>query len=258
LRWAPPTLTDPISIDVTESNAILQLDPSNDYLLRLPTDRALTAKGGLSVTGGHNVVLQGGTISIPWQGEGAPPMSRRGLVLKGQTGTVHVEGVRITGPDLAEGVNLDERLGATVQFQNVRIENPHTRSAQELATHHPDVIQTWAGPEILRIDNLTATTSYQGLFLTPNQYASMPTHQWDLSNVNLTGLSGSAYLLWKSAALNVRSSNVFVTPRAGRALSQSVWTTFASWPGLIAGDATQPEFVSEDAVGVGYTSPAPA
>ena len=38
------------------------------------------------------------------------------------------------------------------------------------STNHAECIQTWSGPDRFLIDALTCNTTYQGLFLQPNQY----------------------------------------------------------------------------------------
>ena len=128
-RWPAPPLTDPVTVYATDANRWLKLDVTKDYIVKLPADRPLTASGGLIIDGGRNVVVIGGEISIPYQGPVPAANARRGLYLKGQTGTIHIEGVLIGGSDLNEGIDLDERLGATVQLQNVRIASTIPRDA---------------------------------------------------------------------------------------------------------------------------------
>ena len=255
LRWPVPPLVDPIVIKVTNSNHNLNLDNSRDYILQMPTDAPLTATGGLLVRGGHNVVLIGGEIYIPYQGPSPTENGRRGLYLNNQTGVVHVEGLLIDGEDLNEGINLDQRLGATVQFQNVRVDNARPRDAADRDAHHTDILQTWAGPARLRIDRLTASSGYQGLFLVPTQYGTNPTVPYELSNINLTGLEGSAYMLWKADSLPLVAENVWVQPAPNRWLKYSVWTSPEAWgPGVIKGSPPS-DFVPAGVAGRHYISP---
>jgi hypothetical protein len=131
-------------------------------------------------------------ISIPSRADVPTDKDRRGLYLKGQTGTVHIEGVHITG-DVSDGINLDERKGAVVQLQNILIDRVHGGAAG----HHADVVQTWAGPEILRIDGLRATTEYQGLFLLPNQqWKDGRPREITIRRSLITMAAGSGYALW--------------------------------------------------------------
>lgn len=192
LTWAPPPLVTPTTVNVSAQQRSLKLNDLQDYRVVLPSDGTELA-GGVTISGGRNVVVIGGTIKVPSRAQQPDSKARRGLYLKGQTGTVHVEGVRLTG-ELSDAINLDERKGAVVQLQNIQVDLVY--GSRE--GHHADVIQTWAGPRELRIDGLRAATQYQGLFL-------LPTQQWsqgrdpDLVEVRrsmITMLPGSSYALW--------------------------------------------------------------
>lgn len=193
LSWAPPVLHDPLTVTVSAgSGRSLKLADGRDYRVVLP-QQPTDLGGGVTITGGHDVVVIGGTISVPDRSQVPGADQRRGLYLKGQTGTVHVEGVRLTG-DLSDGVNLDERRGAVVQLENLLVDRVHgSRDG-----HHADVVQTWAGPRELLVDGLRATTEYQGLFL-------LPTQQWPSGQVPqrvvvrrsvITMTPGAAYAVW--------------------------------------------------------------
>jgi len=192
LQWAPPSLSRPTTITLSANNRELKLDPERDYRLVMP-DTPLTVKGGLSITGGHNVVLIGGALLAPSARQAPDPQDRRGVYLKGQTGVVHIEGLKLGG-DLSEGFDLDERLGATVQIENVDVGTVHgSRDA-----NHADVIQSWAGPNKLLIDGLRASSDYQGLFLLPNQHWSDgPKPQlFDVRRSVITLSDGAGYGVW--------------------------------------------------------------
>lgn len=255
LSWAPPTLTDPVVIDVSSSRRDLVLDPTKDYLLRMP-GTPLSVLGGLRVTGGRNVVLIGGEISIP-AGATAVGEANRGLYLKGQTGTVHVEGLAITGAGLGEGINLDQRAGGVVQLQNLRID-----TVQGSATgHHADLLQTWAGPRKLLVDGLTGSTQYQGLFLLPLQLGTQRPEIVDLRRVDITGTQTSGHLIWRDTQTwPLTLTDVWLAPRY-----PSNPTTFLSpsgtgpgteaWPSVRVGAPPGGQFVPSGAAGVGYVSP---
>ena len=103
------------------ARAKLKLDPRARLPDRAPATPVRVA-GGLTIAGGRNVVVRGGQVVVPWQGaRPASGSTRRGLFLTAQTGTVHVEGLRLSG-DLGDGIDLDERLGATVQLENIRVD----------------------------------------------------------------------------------------------------------------------------------------
>lgn len=195
LTWAPPKLDKPILVTVTAATPKIELRPDRDYIVRLPSS-PLTLKGGLRIEGGRNVVLLGGEIVVPSRSEAPDSRDRTGLLLKNQTGTIHVEGLRISG-DLAEGINLDQSEGATVVLQNIHVDTVHGSRGG----HHADVLQTWAGPARLRVDGLVGSTEYQGLFLLPQQFVDTPPESFDLRRIVITGEpdganGGAAYLLW--------------------------------------------------------------
>lgn len=220
LTWAPPALVNPISMTYPEGAVPLKLDSSRDYILKLPSGRALNNTYGLTINGGHNVVIVGGAVNV---GGGVPSLgivARRGAYFKDQTGTLFLEGVRFHSPSsayLMEGIDLSQSKGATVIIQNVVVE--HLVGSQ--STNHADGLQTWAGPNRLLIDRLSIDTGYQGMFLLPNQHlsGSAPV-QWDFRHVYLHGQSSAKYLMWKpSAAFNWKISNIYLLHDSGRARS---------------------------------------
>jgi hypothetical protein len=202
LAWPPPRLTDPQTVVVDAGHHSLDLDPDTDYRVVLPPSAATVLVGGVTIVGGHNVVVIGGVVNVPSMSKypDKGPSSdqdksgaRRGMYLKGQTGTVHIEGVHFTG-DLSDAFNLDEREGAVVQLENIRVDLVH--GGRDL--HHADVIQTWAGPRILRVDGLLAATQYQGFFLLPNQWFKdgPAPEEVVFRRTTVTMMPGSGYGLW--------------------------------------------------------------
>jgi hypothetical protein len=256
LTWAPPALEDPTTVAVTPTNRILRLDPARDYVVEMP-DTPLTGAGGLSISGGHDVVLIGGEIRIDRDpAETAVPtiQQRRGLVLANQTGTIHIEGLKLTGDDLNEAIDLSEPLGATVQLENVRVDGMTSRDPVGFTDGHPDLIQSWAGPGKLRVDRFTGITNYQGFYLAPQEIGTpQPLTELDLRNVNIVGTATSTYLLWAGSPLLPSISEVWVKPRAGRLPEQSLWPSPAAWPGVQIGQP--PSFVNAWSVGTVYRSP---
>jgi hypothetical protein len=249
LSWAPPQLSAPISVDVVTGKQSLVLDSNRDYRIVMPSS-PVSGSGGLTISGGHNVVLIGGEIRVPTAKEAPDSKLRRGLYLKGQTGTVHIEGLHIAGADLAEGIDLDQRFGATVQLENIRIE----RTRGSYTTNHADIIQAWAGPAILRVDRLTGSSDYQGFFMLPLQHFEGQIGTWDLRRVDLTAAAGSGFMLWKGANDKVTSQNVYI--RADdRTTGKLFWPDQAAWPGVVVGSPPGGEFVPAGAAGIGYVSP---
>src|SRR4051812_23666132 len=82
VSWRPPALHHAQTVTVTPDHRALTLDPGRDYVVQMPHS---PVRGGVSIAGGHNVVLIGGEIDIPPQGRRASIDSRRGLLLKAQT-----------------------------------------------------------------------------------------------------------------------------------------------------------------------------
>jgi hypothetical protein len=219
--WPAPALHHPQVIQLTPGHTKLALNLHQEYVLKLPRGRPLVAPQGLSIWGGHNVVLIGGTVYVPGQSGAAS--------LAAQTGTIHVEGVRFTGPRLMEGIDLSEPRGATVELENLYIATVHG----SYTTNHADLIQSWAGPRRLLIDGLMGATQYQGFFLLPNQQFTGPAPQlFDLRNVYINDRQG-AYALWLQTTPRVplRTSGVYVTPNPTRS-----WRGWWVWPK--PGDAT--------------------
>jgi hypothetical protein len=221
LAWPVPALHDPQTIELTPGHTKLVLNLHRDYVLKLPHGHALNAPQGLSVWGGHNVVLTGGTIHVTDKSGAAQ--------LQAQTGTIHIEGVRFSGPRLMEGIDLNEPRGATVELENIYIDTVHG----SYTTNHADLIQSWAGPRRLLVDGLMGSTQYQGFFLLPNQLLKGPAPQlFDLRNVYIND-SGGAYALWLQTKPRVplHTSGVYVTPNSKR-----TWRGWWLWPK--PGDAT--------------------
>jgi hypothetical protein len=282
LSWPPPDLVKPTVVTVSASNRVLRLDPTRDYEIRLPAT-PLSVQGGLVIDGGRNVVMIGGEIAIPkttsmnWK-------DRRGLYVIGQTGTLHIEGVRFTG-DLSEGIDI-QSPAAEIQLQNLAFEPVRARDEVRFTDTHPDLIQSWAGPIALRIDGLSGATDYQGFFLDPNQFfmqtspKSMIFRRIDIRHT--TG--GRGYLLWlgrrcSSAALcqalqapSVEIEDVWTAPSPGlpnlpfwqdphtwNELSDPQPRTLAAaqtvWAPVSLGTPPGGSFVGTSDAGVGYQSP---
>lgn len=257
LTWAPPALESPTTVTVSSSKLNLKLDLNRDYVIRMPAEPVVGTRG-LVVYGGRNVVLVGGEVHVPVEGLTTDNQGGRGLYLKGQTGTIHVEGLRLSGPGLKEGINLDQRNGAVVQLQNIRVET--VQGSYDGA--HADVLQTWAGPRQLRVDGLTGHTQYQGFFMLPNQaYEGPQPELFDLRRVSLHGGPTSAYMLWRdSAPWPLALTDVWVAPRHPSTRSSFLWpkgtgTGTAAWPSVNVGAPAGGEFVPVGAAGTAYVSP---
>jgi hypothetical protein len=239
-------------VQITQDDRDLKLDPDRDYVLVMPPEPLV---GELSISGGDDVVMVGGEITVP-----AGADSNRGLALKRQRGTIHVEGLAITGEGLGEGINLDQTVpGAVVQLQNLRISTVHGSKSG----HHADVLQTWAGPGELRIDRLSASTTYQGFFLLPRQFGDQPEPAaFDLRHVDITGVGEHGYLLWRDElGWPMRLEDVRLRAAdPGRGWEQVLWPRADGdrerrWGGVVVEGAPGASFVPEGRAGTGYASP---
>lgn len=280
LSWAPPALTNPITLTVGTGGGTFNLTAGQDYLIRIP--QTVSALGGVRLVGGRNIVLIGGHITIPYAGTAPTINDRRALYLAGQTGTVHIEGLLIdnTGGDLSEGIQINAP-DATIQLQNLRITGVHARDQIGFTDNHPDIIQAWGGAKELRIDRLSGSTDYQGLFLKAD-YNTMG--RADLRNINLWGEPANLarYLTWQgpdTVTFPLTYTNVWVAPAPGRTLGKTVWpdSTFTNldkraivsadgqsvtWPtasqitGTVRqGTPTTGDYVPNGTAGTTYTSP---
>ena len=235
LAWAPPRLLSPTVIHIKDGSGVVNLSTSKDYVLKLPPRGRL---GALWITGGHNVVLVGGQITISTtanQTDNGKDNTDTGIYIDGATGTVHIEGVLITSQPnvMFDGIDVNAPL-ATVQIENVRVDNVWG----SYTTEHADVIQTWGGFRALRIDDLTANGDYQGLTIFPDLG---PEGSVDIRDVDLTADSppaalaatsiGGGHMLWLTGgttscttASSIRLSNVYIrSDWRGLGASHIVW-----------------------------------
>lgn len=248
LTWSPPQLTDPETITVGVRPGVIKLDAGKDYVLRMP-DRPV--QQAMAITGGRNVVLIGGTIAIPHQGANPSINQRRGLVVKQQTGVVHIEGLLLTGDDISEGIQIASPR-AVVQLQNVRVENLRARDQAAFSDNHPDVVQPWGGVQDLRVDGLTGQTDYQGMFL---QAESARIGAVDLRRVNIDGAATARYLYWKQGDFDVSVDEAYAKPGRGRRLENTLWGDGSPWRNVRLGPPPNGDFVPAGTAGVDYTSP---
>lgn len=264
----------------------LNLSTSRDYVLVLPPQGI---HGTIWINGGHNVVLIGGEITVPSsanQTDNGADDTDTAIYVQGSTGTVHIEGVLINADPnvMFDGIDVNAP-GATVDVENVRMENVYGSST----TEHADVIQTWGGASALRVDHLTAAGDYQGLTIAP---ALGTLGMADIRNVDLTltespaalaaTTTGGGYMIWLTEGTTTCNSspasftNVYVANEADHvANSNTVWppSTAAlpcrstlsadevSWPGLpitgavTLGSPTAGPFVPAGTAGNKYQSP---
>lgn len=288
LSWKPPTLISPTVVDVPTGFYSGTFGAQEDVILELPASTRIST---ISVTGGRNVVVIGGT----------------NLLNSGTSGSSIMRFQSVSGHVFIEGVSIDANLGAAtpnhhdaidaygdtagpyVNVPDVTIENCRVVGVNgSSATNHADIYQPQGAIGRLRIDKLTGRSNYQGLFVPPQN----PIGSRDLRRIDLGYEAGGdpvTYLLWlqdsNAAQSPVRTllSEVYVEPRAGQTIpAQAVFPSTgevdtsakaigalsfdggasAYWPDEVAttgsaktGPPTTGEFVPAGVAGFGYVSP---
>jgi hypothetical protein len=239
LAWSPPTLSAPTTITVAQGDRRYNLDTGKDYIIKLGS---ATHAGGLTLSGGRNIVIVGGRIAPP-----ASSSALVGLLITGAVGTVHAEGIWFDGASGHEfdAVQIDAPK-ATVQLENLRA----TGLRGSYDTNHTDIVQPWGGVAKLRVDRLTGTSNYQGIFTQPDLG---PIGSVDLRHVDLTyndvGAKTGGYLVWLAhdcSAPPTWITNVYVKGRPGSTLGSTVWPP--------EGTATQCGGVLTSALTIGWPS----
>jgi hypothetical protein len=265
LRWPQPTLVNPITVTLGTGYTHTILSTTRDYIVKLP---ATQKRGGTWLEGGHNIVIVGGSITIPPTMTAAATTSAQqtALYVKGATGTVHIQGVLIDG---ASGGQFDgiavNAPQATVQLQYDRVIN--LRGG--MSSWHADVVQPWGGVKALRVDHFTGSSNYQGLFLDPT---AGPIGSVQLSNVNLVAtttppLDAGGVMLWLNNDASVCSQypltleSTWIAPRPGVSLAGAVWPQLLMRTGgcpkvtgsIRVGIPSTGSYVPAGAAGLGYT-----
>lgn len=247
LSFRPPALTNPTTIHISNADRTISLDTTRDYILKMPST-PITGLGGLSISGGRNVVMIGGEIRHDVDFDSTNSHRQRGLQLKSWTGTMHVEGLLIAGSRLHEGINIDTRApGAILQLQNIRVE----KVQGSYAGHHADVLQNWAGPTEYRIDRLTGYTNYQGMMVQPEQFGS-PTRLNDWRRMDLHAVGSAGYMIYMAGSWPTLMTQVYLDSVDGDYTYQSGHNRMG---GYIAGKPPTGEFVPAGVAGIHYVSP---
>jgi hypothetical protein len=274
LTWRPPTLVDPITLRIGSAHS-LELDPARDYILELPRDRPLIAAYGcIHIAGGHNIVLIGGECHVPLQTDPTEG-SGRAFSIEGNTGTVHIEGLAVTGPGLTEGIDVFDSPRTVLQVENCRFATIHNWGN---ATIHSDLIQADLLAQ-LRVDRLTGSSQVQGIFRDGPRPAPDGA---DLRHVNIAGVPGgtAGRLLWNGAGplgpYPLSLTNVYIRPFPGHSVGADVWPgkdqprqlaprktrETLAWPAAAriigtvhAGRPPGGDFVPNGVAGVAYVSP---
>jgi hypothetical protein len=166
LAFSPPPLSNPVTIQVTNANKQLTLDPAKDYILEVV--EKLTNAPGLWIMGGRNVHLIGGHVAMEAPGGGNAYAEHTAVKIRDvdfyapKAGHVFVEGLLIDGAHTCDGIVTACSL-KTVTIQNCRV-TVRPRPAT-LPGIHEDCIQIQGAVGPLRIDKLTGYTVLQGIFI---------------------------------------------------------------------------------------------
>jgi hypothetical protein len=199
LTWAPPTLVDPVTIEVTNENRRLFLDDQRDYRLVIaaPLERELWIEGG------RNVVVVGGHVRIDEWGSSTPYQDNTAVKVRfgNPLGVVHLEGLLIDGARVADAIGL--ATSRAVQIQNVRVEGTY-----EIKGAHPDCIQTQRGVGALRVDRFSCRTQLQGIFLKIEGGERVGT--CEIRNTNILGEPGKHLFFQASADIPVILDNLWL------------------------------------------------
>ena len=277
LTWAPPVLTSPVEVTVTNANRRLFLDNARDY--RLTITEHLNRE--LWIEGGRNVVVIGGHITIDQLGSASSYQDNTAIKVRygDPAGTVHLEGILIDGPYVNDGIVT--ATSRNLQIQNVRVE----RAYDMIKNGHADCFQSQLGVGHLRVDRFTCSTQRQGFFLGDHDG---PIRSADLRNVNMYSAYGY-HMLWQttpSFAMNLANVWLAVAPNSttqytfgfwvypqvdGRTASgtidlnrravlatdgQSLWFVGSNITGTVRkGVPSSGDFVTRSAIGTAYASP---
>jgi hypothetical protein len=283
LAWAPPVLTNPITVNVPANdtrygNGVTKvvLASGQDARINLPST---TKVGGLWIEGGRNVIVIGGHIQPnPNHSMISGSLGMRGIYVKNNTGVVHIEGVLIDSPDDREYDAMEVDSGqTTLQLENDRF----LKVAGTRDTNHGDILLPYnTGLKVLRVDRLTASSRYQGWQLYDRVTGGVDMRRVDVTARPQTSGTSGGHMVWVGNDACVQNapytfSEVYVTPRPDRTLGNSVWPTssasgcpaqvvsnIASWPlflaitgGVALGPPPGGEFVPAGVAGLHYVSP---
>jgi hypothetical protein len=265
LAWAPPMLENPLPIDVP-ANGIQVTVPGNwDCKVRMPS---VTVTDTVRISGCRNIVLIGGRVSFPGPPDGLP--EEPAINLTNYTDTAHVEGVELGGAGLSNGLWLSTKYpNTTAQVENVFVHGVHAKvepADGPWPEEHPDLIQLWQGPSVLRVDRFTGTTDYQGIV--PDTAAwSSPRNTARLvdirnTNVHLTATGQSCFAVFQTplfAQSMTSLTNAFCDPGArpwNAAMVPNPSTDPEWWGDVQRTPAGAPrDFVDSNEVGIGYEPP---
>ena len=274
LTWAPPALNAPVTKLAIRTRGGHYDGAGRDCRVTFP-DAAVTRR--TDIEGCHDVVIVGGEIRLGGS-VSVDSTDGVGLWVRDFTGVAHIEGLRIRGAGLSDGLWISSAAdGATAQVENVRVDAVHAArpvtSCMDVPHPHPDLIQLFQGPETLRLDRFTGYTPYTGLYV--NSGATSPrkiTERLQLRNGNielLNGKCGIASLFDErtlAAATPTTIANFWGQPNGRGTVAFYPYRKFRPeepegqvsprwWGGFKIGDPPAGDFVPAARVGLDYRSP---
>jgi hypothetical protein len=265
LTWAPPALEAPLNINIGTGGGSYNVPDNWDCRVNMPS---VPVTGRVKIRGCRNLVMIGGQIEIPGPPNGKP--EEAGLYLTDYTDTVHVEGVELGGKGLTNGLWLSTRYPGTIaQVENVLVREVHAKvestEPDGWTEEHPDLIQLWQGPSVLRVDRFSGTAAYQGIVPDSAVYSNPRNTSVYVdirnTNVKLTGTGVSCYAVFQTplySAPMTSLQNVFCDPGArpwNAALVPSPSSNPGWWGDVQRTPQGLPQFVDSQKVGLGYESP---
>ena len=213
--------------------------PYTDFVVKVP---ASGLGCPLGINGGHNVTVQSdygngtdpqhpGVISLPANSDYSDVSTHYGFYGQNQTGLLDVTNLQIVGLGVLVPVVLNQPHAVTtldtlhVELRSHRCA-PDGQSDQCLEKAHGDCVQSWAGPQMLKVEYFTCVTDYFGMQLQPEQYGAPSPARFSFDHVNIRPYPGQPNL--------IRYSFWQVTPDPAMSWQETfrnVWTTDAKGGG---------------------------
>jgi hypothetical protein len=222
LTWNPATvcpLNNPVVVDIPVGGLESTFATTVDVLLRAPNAKIT---GKVQIQGGRNIRLIGGSFEMVNNGQNASGGAidsrwERQLAFYGFTGVVYAEGLLMDrrgsiGDGLAFA-SASDGVG-DVYIQNCRIVN--IQGIPGTGNLRGDCVKTQGPHRHIRIDRLTFSSGYQGLFLPTRPDWTGPSSTITVKNTNgyaLLGSSvGSVTLYWLRDSCTAGSAVELTTP----------------------------------------------
>lgn len=269
ITYAPPLIQTPTNITVTNAAHTHLLNPALDYNIvgGEEIDRQVEISRGRFVYV-HNLHINQVTDRAIYNPDGSIDHygGNRGLWLKGNpysdsapsytAAESYFEGIRIGGPALREGVNVDGQwdYGRIWRFNNMIIGDHPNGLVGTPAHHHADAFQLFNGVGKVEWDRISILTNYQGFMIQP----SNPVQPWVYRRLEIVAgtVDGGASLVYQgSGAVQNTIDRFYVTPNPGKSFPGGVLDENENdWAGVVNGP--MPEMYKPNGnPGLSYVSP---